>query len=409
VEAAAVRGEAQVLVAGAGPAGSALALRLARAGISVTLLDRARHPRPKPCGECLNPGAVREMEMLGVEHVLDAGCPLEGWRLRATDGAFFDGRFPPPVRGVAIDRSRLDAALAAEAVAAGARMLEERQVVDLLHGGGRVRGVRVRTPSGDTQDMEAAVVVGADGLRSVVARRLGVIRRPPRLRKVALTAHCTGIAPSAAGAGIGELRATAGGCVGVADIGGGVHNVTVVASGDEIARLADDPEGYFDLQRARTLVDRGAGVRAGPLQRTGPFDVPVRRPGAPGALLVGDAAGYYDPFTGQGVYRALRGARIAAAVIGPLLAGDIGWEEALGRYSRAHRQAFRAGRLLQRAIEQVVSRPRAFGATSRLLHCRPAAADALVGVAGDALSPGRLLQPRVLASLLPSPSLRPSA
>jgi menaquinone-9 beta-reductase len=395
---------AQVLVAGAGPAGSALALRLARAGIAVTLLDRARHPRPKPCGECLNPGAVREMEALGVAHVLDAGWSLEGWRLRATDGSAFDGRFPAGVRGVALDRSVLDAALAAKAAAAGARLLEGWQVTDVLRGDGRVRGLQVRTPEGGTRAMEAPVMVGADGLRSVVARRLDLVCRPPRLRKVALTAHCTGLDPAAGGA-VGELRATPTGCVGVAAVSEEVHNVTVVVSGHEIAALAGDPEGYFDRERTRVLADRGAGVRAGPLLRTGPFDVPIRRPGAPGAMLVGDAAGYYDPFTGQGVFRALRGARLAAEVIPALLEEEIGWDAALGRYARRHRRAFRSGRTLQRVIEGVVSRPHAFGAASRMLGRRPAVADALIGVVGDTLPPSRLVHPRVLgAALLPTAS-----
>ncbi|MET0400265.1 MAG: FAD-dependent monooxygenase [Longimicrobiaceae bacterium] len=383
------------VVVGAGPAGSAAAARLARAGFAVLLLDRAEFPRRKPCGECVNPAGVEALGRLGaLPAVLAAGpAALEGWRIRAGGAAGFQGGFPDGRTGLGIAREVLDTLLLEHARACGAEVRTGVRVRDLLRQGQAVRGVAASGAGGDLE-IPARVVVGADGLRSVVLRRLGLVRRAPRLRKVALTAHVRG----ADGLGTrGELRVRGGGCLGIAPVGGGLANVSIVVAGDAARGVGGDAAGFFD----RALREYGfAGLaRVDEVLATGPFDWPVRRAVADGAVLVGDAAGYYDPFTGQGIFRALRGAELAAGALGAaLLRGDTS-AAALAGYVRARRRAFGAGERMQRLVEAFIARPRALAAVSRRLDGRPEVADALIRVTGD-LEPVRsLLHPALLLRL----------
>ncbi len=383
-----------VVVVGGGPAGAAFAARTAAAGHQVLVLDRAEFPRRKPCGECVNPAGVEALRLLGALERVEAGAArLDGWRIGRAGEDGFVGRFAAGRYGLAIGRAELDAALLALAAERGAAVRTGAHVADLLRDGGRISGVAVSTADGGREEVRARLVVGADGLRSVVVRRLGLLRRGPRLRKLALTAHLWGVEVEE---GVGALRVDGDGCVGVAGLADGTANVSVVVTGPGMREAAGDAEGFFDTALRRYGV---GGERVDDVLATGPFDWPVRAATAPGALLVGDAAGYYDPFTGQGIFRALRGAELAAGVADAALrAGDLS-ARGLAPYEAARRAAFGPGERLQRAIETVVSRPAALGWVSRRLARSPDAADALVAVAGD-LSPVRsLLSRRVLRAL----------
>lgn len=383
-----------VVVVGGGPAGSATAARLAAAGLDVLLVDRAEFPRRKPCGECVNPAGVDALARLGaLDAVLAAGpAPLTGWRIGGPDG--FAGRFPAARQGFAIPRAVLDAILLDHARAAGADVRTGVQVRDLIRLEGRVAGIHALGPGGEAVDVHARLVVGADGLRSVVLRRLGLLERGPKLRKLALTAHVRGIDTAP---GTGELRVRGCECVGIANVGDGTANVTVVVPGAHAEGVAGAADAYFDeaLRRFGIEAERVDDVLA-----TGPFDCPVRRAVADGALLVGDAAGYYDPFTGQGIFRALKGAEIAAETITRALAEGEATAAALLPYERARRRLFGPGERVQRVVEAVVSRPRLFGAVADRFRRRPELADAVIRVTGDVSPVRSLLRPGVLARLV---------
>ena len=380
------------IVVGGGPAGSTSAALLAADGWRVLLLDRARFPRRKPCAECINPAGVAALRRLGVLDRVMAAAPamLHGWRLLSDGGPSFLGCFPAGVHGIALPRETLDGILLDHARAAGAEVRTGVKVTGLLRDGGRVRGVVA-----NGEEIAARVVVGADGLRSIVLRRLGLLARSPRLRKLALTAHVRGIGHMG---GCGRVQARGAGCVGVAEVGGGLANVTVVVPAAQAHQARGDTNAYFDAA-LRECGFAGA-TRTEDVLATGPFDWPVRRAIADGALLVGDAAGYYDPFTGQGIYRALRGAELAAETIGAALrAGDTS-AAALMPYERARRRAFGPGERFQHVVEAFVSRPRLFRAVAGRLARRPALADAMVQVTGDVRPAGWVLRPAFLAQLV---------
>lgn len=391
-------GRPDVIVVGAGPAGSVASLLMARSGLDVLVLDRARFPRPKACGDCLSAAATDLLDRIGLlDRVRNAGAAaIRRWDIVAPDGTVATGRFPGRP-ALALERGILDALLLDAAREAGARFRVAH--VTGLHRDGRGRVLGVRTGSGET--VAARLVVGADGLRSVVARRLGVIRRAPRLRKVSLTGHLPG--PHA---DHGEMHMLENGCIGLAPVGPGRWNVTLVLDGNQALELrrAGADRAFRDwVRRVPAIADRlgaGTGER---LLASGPFDWPTRAPVAHGAALVGDAAGYYDPFTGQGIYRAMAGAEILSRSVAPALTGAAAGpdlDRALRAYARAERRLTGPTRRVQRLINAVMARPRVANAVLRRLAVATPAMDRLVQVTGDLRAPRSLLSPAVVSSLL---------
>ncbi len=399
------------VVVGAGPAGSATAILLARAGASVLLLDRARFPRDKPCSEYLSPESTRILERLGggVLHAVEraAHAKLYGMKVVAPSGASMYGRFAAPhgypsprPYGFALPRTTFDTVLVRAAERAGAVVREGLAVGDLLRDDGAVAGVTARTGDGKRETCRARVVVGADGLHSVVAQRLGV-RRSAFPRRIAFSAHVAGVSGVEE---MGEMHIGARGYVGLGPIGDGVTTVALVLPVRVVRRSRRDfrTEFFTELDRfpgLRGRVDSGRVVRE--VLVTGPFAQWSRRSVADGACLVGDAADFFDPFTGQGIYSALRGAELVADTLVPALgrAGPI-TRSTLAPYARARRAAFAGKWALERLIGLGVGWPTLAERVVGRLARRPDLADLLVGATGNFVPAREVLAPTVLAQLL---------
>jgi len=377
------------VVVGAGPAGSATALLLARGGARVLLLDRARFPRDKPCSEYLSPETTSVLQRLGggvLEAVAAAShARLTGMKVVAPSGAEMIGRFGERF-SFALPRTTFDTILRRAAETAGAVVREGVKVEDLLYDRGAVGGVI----AGETY--RTRVVVGADGLRSVVARRLGGVRTSPP-RRVAFTAH---VADVAGVTDLGEMHVGPMGYVGLGPIGDGVTTVALVVP---VSGLKGRPRFFDALDRFPGLTGRFDPRRVvRKILATGPFAQWSRRSVAPGggALLVGDAADFFDPFTGQGIYSALRGAELAAAAVTDALATGAD----LRAYARARRAAFAGKWLLERLIALGVGWPALAERVVGRLARRADLADLLVRATGNCVPARAVLAPGVLAGLL---------
>jgi flavin-dependent dehydrogenase len=361
-----------VVVVGAGPAGSATALLLARAGRDVRIIERARFPRRKVCGEYLNGGSVAALERLGLlAPVRAVSSPLRGVRLVAPAVAPLALAFPGPA--LACAREALDVLLLDAALAAGAS-LERGRVDELLFADGRCAGVRVRDEDGALHERRARVVVGADGIGSAVARKLGLARASRRGGRFAIGGHYGGFK------GLDEhIEMYVGGDAYFAlnPLDERRANVMVVVGKERLARWSADVDD--GVSGAAAALGQGVrsfagATRLGTRVSIGPLAHAVRRAVAPGALLVGDAAGFLDPFTGQGIFLALTGAERAAAAI---------VANAHEEYALWHARDLAWRRRVAAAVALLIDvPPLARRAVARLTHVPDAGATLLAALSG---------------------------
>jgi flavin-dependent dehydrogenase len=406
-----------VAVVGLGPAGAAAAAHLARTGWRVVAVDRATFPRDKPCAEYLSPAAEPLLRELGVLDDLVAAHParLRGFRVFVPDGTMFQGDFAATrdaygerlfETGLAVPRLRLDAALVAAARRAGAEVCEGWRLTTVERPPGGSHWLLVRAPTEYSTDEAIAsrLLVAADGVHSTVARRLG-LHATGHLRKVALVAHMRGIT----GLGdYGEMHVAGKRYVGVAPLEpasmGDLCNVAmVVDEARERAVLSGRAEPFLH-DALRTFPCLSARLENARVVRrtltTSRIHTHAHRRSDAGLLLIGDAAGYYDPFTGEGIFRALSSARLAAGVAdGALRANDLG-AAALARYDGLYRAEVRGRHLVEQLIQLGVRMPALMNHFAHVLARHKEMPDAIVAVTGDFLPASAILRPGFLVRLV---------
>ena len=370
-----------VLIAGAGPAGSIAALILARAGVRVTLIDRARFPREKLCGDTVNPGAMAVLRRLGIAGVTDDGLAVNGMVVTGESGVRCEGRYTDGLAGRALSRHHLDARLLAAAAAAGATVEEQTLVREPIVEDGRVCGVRVSHADGRLRSLQARMVIAADGASSRLARTLQLSRHSARPRRWAVGAYFEGVATPLSDPAVGEMHVRSDRYIGIAPLPNAVTNVCVVTS-DRVA-LRDPPRLLCEsLRRDRILSPRFTQARQ--ITRPvclGPLAVENIACGMPGLLLAGDAAGFIDPMTGDGLRFAFRGAELAAsAALMALERGDHTVHEWL---ARARRREFAPKWRFNRALRSLVGSAPAVGVAARAAAIFPSMIAPVVRYAGD--------------------------
>ncbi len=381
-----------VVIVGAGPAGSSLAARLGARGWSVLLLDSAHFPRDKMCGEYLGAGCLPLLGELGaMEEVLRHGHHIRFIVGQSPGGRMFRADYPRAVFGLSLSRRVLDGILLERArLTKGVQVREGFRVEGVILAGRSACGVRGRQMGGAEETPSGRLIIGADGRNSIVARGLHAFRWHTSHRKLALGVHYEGVEGSTECAEIYAGRSF----YGILNHQrNGSANVSIVVKQAEIGQWKGrlDEWFHFLLLGLPGLKERLATAK--PVERVralGPLAHYATRVSMDGALLVGDAAGFYDPFTGEGVYMALEGARLAAEVADSALRANDTSRSFLRRYDQVRASSLAARYRVQTAIQAILSRPWLADAVTKQLHTRPRLADRLLEVIGDLKQPGEL-------------------
>ena len=375
-----------VLIAGAGPAGSIAAWTAARAGARVLIVDRDTFPRDKLCGDTLNPGAIGLLHSIGLGEGLAAlGRPIAGMVVSGA-GVAVRARYPEDRGGLAVTRKVLDAWLLERAIAAGAHfepgLIVRRPLFDESAPAPIVRGLVLarRGASGDTIRMPGVITIAADGRASALARSVGLSVPPLRPRRWAFGAYASGIDGVS---DLGEMHVSAGRYVGIARVTDALANVCVVTG--------PRPEGGTPLEIMRRAIAANPSIRSrfdratfeSPVRVLGPLAVDTRAAGVDGMLLAGDAAGFVDPMTGDGMHLAIQGAVLAAEeALGVLESGD--YAGAVMRLAMARRKAIGPKQRFGRGVRRLVESRTAVAAAAMSARVAPGLVRWAIRYAGDA-------------------------
>ncbi len=400
---------------GGGPAGAALAIRLAERGMEVAVFERWPAPRWRAAGVYSSPLTRGRLAELGLTAAQLGALirPIEAMEVVSTRGPACRLEHDPPA--AALDRVRLERALLDRATAGGARVHEGATMSGLTAGpsdiaprtlGASVRSRSELTVSGNhgPQRWTARLVVGADGPGSMVARAFGVDRPTRRLRHAGLTVHRED--PDAAAPGTpmtARMIIGAGWYCGIAPVPGGRVNIGLVMSERRLRSSLRETGSAAAVVRD--------AVSALPQPRVAWQDAPetdetvvalplaqrVARRAGPGFLLVGDAAGFIDPLSGEGLHRSLVSAELAADAITAWRGGDA---NALERYDARMSARFAAKDLLSWLLQLFLARPGALDYALSRLARRGDLRRTFADVMADLQPPRRALEPRFLLKLL---------
>jgi flavin-dependent dehydrogenase len=356
-----------VIIIGAGPAGSTVSTLLARQGLRALLLEKSQFPREKLCGEFVTPDCLNVFDRLGVSEVIfDAGAKLiDQWTLFAPDGRSVDVPMEWIADGhkhaIGISRARMDLILLERAREVGVDVREGFHASPrLIHENGAIF-IEGKADGETVERFSAPVVIDASGRNGVFSQQIA--QQTSLLGGSRLFGCKVHLRAVEGMRGIGELFFYRDGYGGMGDVENDRTNLCFITTEATLREAKGDREKLLDLtmrsnpaarRRLRDAVIDGEWVG------TGPITYGRRRP-LPGVISIGDAGAFIDPFTGSGILLALRSAELAAEVIceafseGVKDAGPIA-----KRYDQLHRARF-AWRFRACALLRAV----AFNSTAR--------------------------------------------
>jgi geranylgeranyl reductase family protein len=395
--------EHEVLIVGAGPAGSALAYFLAARGCDVLLIDKASFPRDKTCGDGLSPRALAVLRTMGLlERCAAAGFRINGIHIFAPDGT----RITSPISSwqdrpdflLVVPRFRLDDLIRAHAVAAGAEFRAHTEATEILRGVDRICGVRANTPDGP-RDFRARYTVLATGASVALLERAHLLDSPALFGRAArgyyegvgaLSDHVEFHLESIPLPGYGwvfPISETA------ANVGAGyfVRN--------HRHRPRNSPRQVLDEFLANPVVaPRMADARVrGPIKGYPMrFDFPTARVAHPGLLMVGEAAGLVNPLTGEGIDYALESAEVAADVIARSLQAGAAPGQTEREYTRTLRAHFLRPFLTTARVRDFYFHPWMLNRAARAANRYPDFCETIVQVCLGNIDPSQGLSPKVL-------------
>jgi menaquinone-9 beta-reductase len=340
-----------VIIAGGGPAGASAAIHLATGGARVLLVEKKKFPRAKLCGEFISPECAPHFERLGVADRMLAAGPAQ-----LTETVFYSRKgkhttvpsawFGAGGVALGLSRAEMDEQLLRRASEAGAQVLEDTQVADLLLDKGQVVGLSVKR-EGAEAGYRAPVTIDATGRTRALARRVGQSRNTTKSHRASLVAFKAHLENARVGPGACEIYFYRGGYGGLSSIEKGLSNLCFIVSAREVRDCGADAER---VMREVVCQNRRAAYALGPARARTPW-LAVSLEGfgrhsvtpTTGLLSIGDAASFIDPFTGSGMLMALESGELAARVIGdhmPAIRSGAGLAEVEGSYRAAYLKKF---------------------------------------------------------------------
>lgn len=378
--------DCDIIIVGAGPAGSAAASLLAGSGYRTLLLDKAAFPRDKICGEALSPAAAPILARLGVLAELEAmSFRLGGVRILSPSGEACEGRYPRvpdlPDYGLSVPRLAFDPLLIQAAVRAGADFHERTEAKELLWEGDRCVGVRTAQGA-----VRARAVILGEGRFSKLHPGLARSPRPSARRRRVFVATFDGVR------GLSDLLELTVRSARIQTIispqGGERAALSAVLTGGAADALGSSPmEGFRRLLcQDPVLAERLSGAEALCALKGLTLAPYVGDPvPADGLLAIGDTTGFFDPLTGEGMYRALRSAELAAGILAGALAQGAPTRAALSGYRRAMAREFDWTYRFVRAVVALTRCEPGVNLAVRALARRPDLASRMAGYQGAML------------------------
>ena len=337
-----------IAIAGAGPAGSSLAIRLANAGLSVLLVEQKKFPREKLCGEFISPECLTHFDELGIlPELMNSGGTDLGETVffsRKGKGLSIKSEWFGNIgsNALGLSRAEMDLQLLEQAKRSGAEVRDETNVSGLISENNLVTGIRLKDKNGVESAVHAKLTIDATGRSRSLARRLDnqtTSRTPADF--VAFKTHLKNarVTPGAC-----EIYVYSGGYGGCNQVEDDLYNLCFIASAKDTKRLGSDAERVmrevvFTNKRARDSMKDATVAKpwlAVPIERFGRGElVPAH-----GLISVGDAAAFIDPFTGSGILLALESGKIASTAIAKSFADGYDFNSLTSAYRREYSAAF---------------------------------------------------------------------
>ncbi|MGQ0540630.1 MAG: NAD(P)/FAD-dependent oxidoreductase [Blastocatellia bacterium] len=317
-----------IVIVGAGPAGASLSIRLAKLGFAVSLIERETFPRHKLCGEFISPeclghfeelGVLDEMLVAGGEHIHETRFFSQNGRSVAVPSRWFGGDF-----ALSLSRAEMDNRLLKRAKCLGVDVREGQSVSGVLDSdSGSVRGLRLRSNSGEITEITGDIIIDATGRSRVVARLVEKKKRSPasnispaRPKFVGFKTH---LRNSGVPQGVCEIYSFRGGYSGLSRVEGGHSNHCFIVQAEKVQECGSDPERVVSevvFQNPRARDNMELSVAAGDwlavaVDSFGSRGLRI----APNIFAVGDSAAFVDPFTGSGMLMALESSQVLASCI----------------------------------------------------------------------------------------------
>ena len=398
-----------IVVIGGGPAGCAMALDLNSRGYNVALCDQAKFPRDKVCGEFISPGADPILEQLGVLNAIEALTPkrLKGVAISSYESKELGIDYPVATESglrptsLSVPRFQLDALFLKQVQSAGVKVFEQHKVTDFIFNESCVAGVKGWDETKTSFSIDCKLVVDAGGRNAASLRKFSLKREPKGSTKIAFSAHWQGVVLPK---DYCYMHVSRPGYTGISSVGNDRTNVVMVVEGSAFAGgKIEKPKDFYHrvlMQNHRRSKMLESGERIEPVRFVESLAFSVKPVPCGGLMLVGDATGFIDPFTGEGIYLSLRSSQLAGEVIHAGFNNSNFSRNVLSVYDQRRQQEFGGKFLLSRVLQWLICNRPFCNRVMKTLSSNRGLAEMLVGVIGDVLPAEKVVSLRFISKLL---------